>query len=42
VTEIDGNKAKIEAEMVADGKVTATCTATFVAVEEGHPAYHRW
>ena len=38
----DGNRAEIEAEMVADEKITATCTANFVAVEEGHPAYHRW
>ena len=41
VASIDGNKAAIEAEMTAAGKVTATCTANFVAVEEGHPAYHR-
>ena len=27
---------------VANGKVTATCRGTFVAVKEGHPAYHRW
>ena len=24
------------------GKVCATCRGTFVAVKEGHPAYHRW
>ncbi len=39
---IEGNRAVIEAELVADGVVTATCTGTFVAVGEGHPAYHRW
>lgn len=42
VTSIDGNRAAIEAEMTVDGEVTATCAANFVAVEEGHPAYHRW
>lgn len=39
---IEGNRAVIEAELEADGVVTATCTGTFVAVKEGHPAYHRW
>ena len=41
-TGVDGNRATVEAELTADDKVTATCTATFVAIEEGHPAYHRW
>jgi acyl-coenzyme A thioesterase PaaI-like protein len=35
-------KAVVEAELVANDKVCATCRGTFVAVEEGHPAYHRW
>jgi acyl-coenzyme A thioesterase PaaI-like protein len=34
--------AKIEAELWCDGKRTATCTGTFVAVGPDHPAYHRW
>lgn len=42
VNNIEGNRAEIEAKMMADDHVTATCTANFVAVEEGHPAYHRW
>ena len=42
VTKVEGTRAEIEAEMSAAGKITATCTANFVAVEEGHPAYHRW
>ncbi len=41
-TEVDGPKATIEATLTAGGKVCATCTGLFVAVEEGHPAYHRW
>ena len=36
------DRATIEAELEAGGKITATCTGTFVAVKEGHPAYHRW
>jgi len=32
----------IEATLTSKGKVTATCRGTFVAVKEGHPAYHRW
>ena len=42
VVSVEGSKAEIEAEMTAGDHVTATCTANFVAVEEGHPAYHRW
>lgn len=42
VASVEGNRAEIEAKLTADGTVTATCTANFVAVEEGHPAYHRW
>jgi acyl-coenzyme A thioesterase PaaI-like protein len=37
---LDG--AVVEATISADGKVTATCRGTFVAVPEGHPAFHRW
>jgi acyl-coenzyme A thioesterase PaaI-like protein len=36
------DRAVVEAEISAAGKVTATCRGTFVAVEKGHPAYHRW
>ncbi len=42
VVSSEPDRAVIEATMVADGKVTATCRGTFVAVKEGHPAYHRW
>jgi acyl-coenzyme A thioesterase PaaI-like protein len=40
--EIEEDRAVIEATLEAGGKVTATCRGTFVAVKEGHPAYHRW
>jgi acyl-coenzyme A thioesterase PaaI-like protein len=42
VVESTADKAIVEAELVADDKVCATCRGTFVAVKEGHPAYHRW
>jgi acyl-coenzyme A thioesterase PaaI-like protein len=47
VSEMKEDRAKIEAELFtrqADGteKLCATCSGTFVAVKEGHPAYHRW
>jgi acyl-coenzyme A thioesterase PaaI-like protein len=40
--EIADDRAVIEAELRAGGKVCATFRGTFVAVKPGHPAYHRW
>jgi len=42
VVESGEDRAIVEATLEANGKVTATCRGTFVAVKEGHPAYHRW
>lgn len=42
VVESAGDRAVVEASIESKGKVTATCRGTFVAVREGHPAYHRW
>lgn len=42
VVESREDRATVEATLEADGKVTATCRGTFVAVRPGHPAYHRW
>jgi acyl-coenzyme A thioesterase PaaI-like protein len=42
VVESSGDRAVVEATVEANGKVTATCRGTFVAVQEGHPAYFRW
>ena len=36
------DRATIDATIEANGKVTATCRGLFVAVREGHPAFHRW
>jgi acyl-coenzyme A thioesterase PaaI-like protein len=42
VVEITDDRATIEGTLTAEGKVCATCRGVFVAVKEGHPAYHRW
>jgi acyl-coenzyme A thioesterase PaaI-like protein len=42
VTDSSADRATVEAEVVADDAVTATCLGTFVAVRPGHPAYDRW
>ena len=42
VVESAGNKVLVDGELSVDGKVCDTCRGTFVAVSEGHPAYHRW
>jgi acyl-coenzyme A thioesterase PaaI-like protein len=42
VVESAADRATVEATLEGGGKVTATCRGVFVAVREGHPAYHRW
>lgn len=42
VVSIEADRAEIEARLVCDGKDRALCRGLFVAVKEGHPAYHRW
>ena len=42
VVESSADRATVEAELLSGGDVTARCRGTFVAVKEGHPAYHRW
>lgn len=42
IAELSADRAVVEAELLAEGKVTATCRGLFVAVQQGHPAYHRW
>jgi acyl-coenzyme A thioesterase PaaI-like protein len=39
---IEGDRVVVEASLEASGKVTATCRGVFVAVQQGHPAFHRW
>ncbi len=40
--EIKEDRALIYAELFSGNKLCATCEGLFVAVKEGHPAYHRW
>jgi acyl-coenzyme A thioesterase PaaI-like protein len=40
--EVSADRAVVEAELRAGGKLCATARGTFVAVKPGHPAYHRW
>jgi acyl-coenzyme A thioesterase PaaI-like protein len=42
VVESFADRSVVEATLEAGGRVTAVCRGTFVAVKEGHPAYHRW
>jgi acyl-coenzyme A thioesterase PaaI-like protein len=42
VVQTSSDRCTVDAELSCGGKVTATCRGTFVAVKEGHPAYHRW
>ncbi len=42
VVSSETDRALISAELIAGGKICATCQGTFVAVKPGHPAYHRW
>jgi len=42
IVESRGNKVVVDGELIAGGKICDPCRGTFVAVSEGHPAYHRW
>src|SRR5438067_12523013 len=42
LVEATDDRAVVEGNLTAGGKVCANCRGTFVAVREGHPAYHRW
>lgn len=42
VVESAAERVTVEATLTAGGKVCASCRGVFVAVKEGHPAYHRW
>ncbi len=42
VVEASEDRARISATLEAGGRICATCEGLFVAVKEGHPAFHRW
>lgn len=42
VVESGSRSATVEGQLFSAETLCATCRAVFVAVKEGHPAYHRW
>jgi acyl-coenzyme A thioesterase PaaI-like protein len=42
IEELLEDRANVKMTLTANGKVCATGKGLFVAVKEGHPAYHRW
>jgi acyl-coenzyme A thioesterase PaaI-like protein len=42
IVDLSENRATVEGTLSAAGKVCATCRGIFIAVKQGHPAYHRW
>ena len=40
--ELKVDRALYKGEIILNNKVYAECVGLFVAVKEGHPAYHRW
>ena len=42
VIESTDNSCVVEATLEAGDAITARFSGTFVAIEEGHPAFHRW
>ena len=42
VIELADDRAKVKMELTSDGEICAIGEGLFVAVKEGHPAYHRW
>ena len=42
IKELNEDRVEVELLLEANGKVCATGSGLFVAVKEGHPAFHRW
>ncbi len=42
IKELSADRVEVELLLEANGKVCATGSGLFVAVKEGHPAFHRW
>ena len=41
-TGIEGSKVHVEGSLAVDGVKTASMSGLYVAVKEGHPAFHKW
>ena len=39
---VEGDRVEVEGEIEADGAITVKMAGTYLAVKEGHPAFHRW
>jgi acyl-coenzyme A thioesterase PaaI-like protein len=39
---IQGNRVIVTGKLITNEKVHDTCRGTFVAINESHPAFHRW
>ncbi len=42
VVDSSDRRATVEGTLSSGSEITARCHGIFVAVREGHPAYHRW
>jgi len=42
IAESSDDRAKVTGTLSAAGEICASCEGMFVAVKEGHPAFHRW
>ena len=42
IVDLSDDSVTVEGTLSAGEKVCATCRGVFVAVKEGHPAFHRW
>ena len=42
IEDLQEDRAKVKMTLTANEKVCATGSGLFVAVKDGHPAYHRW
>ena len=41
-TGIEGDRVRVEGSLEVDGVKTASMSGLYVAVKEGHPAFHKW
>jgi acyl-coenzyme A thioesterase PaaI-like protein len=39
---VEGDRVEVEGELEVDGVATVKMSGTYLAVREGHPAFHRW
>lgn len=41
-TGIEGDKVRVEGSIEVEGVKTVSMSGLYIAVREGHPAYHKW